>query len=211
MADFDPRAAGVSIIQGLAFVRDTFRDINRLLETIDAIFNQERPRWEAIESQVTWENSTIIGRPDQWLPRHFWRMYRKDPKPKTWSRAAIIDVELQSQRGLTHEPWIGCYLLDSPKVKPIGEWSGSWVHAMNEPDSTELQWIDGMERQAFGWTEIQKKGDDPIKATGYFLRLTDLRSAEDVTRLIVQPIAALDREWALSALPKLPMWDSAAP
>jgi hypothetical protein len=46
----------------------------------------------------------------------------------------------------------------------------------------------------------------PVRMCGYYLKLTDIKSEEDLDTLVVKPLLALEDGWEVAKLPPLPKW-----
>ena len=201
--DFDPREAGRSIVTAFNFLKQTNSEIAQLLQTLGKLFGEADPPWEAQEPTVTWYNSATIDNPARWIPRFFIRVWRKRSDGKNWKRAVAVHIALDAlfDRDLD-EPRIGCYLLDALREEGIQTWQTWWLTDFRR--QLDARFPHGLERQAMEWSEPRDPNSMPVRMCGFWLNLTDLRSEEELRRMIVEPLLKLEAGWELSKLPPLP-------
>ena len=71
-----------------------------------------------------------------------------------------------------------------------------------------MVWAPDLKHRAFEWSELKTPREgERFRICGYFLRLTDLQSADDLRKMITDPLLALANGWSVDKLPHpLPEW-----
>jgi len=199
---FDAAVAGRSIKDAFDFLRGTFVDVSTLLSTVDSQFSssEQNPPWRDLApyAAITWENSSAHYAPEKWIPRYFIRVWWEDGEAeREGCKAAVLHLTFDDAG--EEEPWIGCYLIESLAPFKGNDWSYDWFR--NLEGSFEVRWT-GKDKEAFFWSDAKEESGIPCKICGYYLNLTDVRSADDVRALIVEPLVKLAKEWNVEVLPR---------
>lgn len=210
--NLDPRAAGLSITNAHRHLKASFGEIAQLLRTADAQFDSGSPRMLSLDGAVTWERSASLANPEQWIPkffRRFWREAIAPEHPTRWRRAVALDIWVDVEGAIhgTDEPYIGCYAFGTDEPDGIEGWWGEWIGWIGETEYA-MRWEPGYENRAFAPSRLVKvqKGQT-FEVSGYFLKLTDIRSAEDLSRMVTGPLISLTHGWSIEKLPHpLPEW-----
>ncbi|MCC6651659.1 MAG: hypothetical protein IT348_10975 [Candidatus Eisenbacteria bacterium] len=194
-----------SLYQAMA---DTHESISQMLRSFDAILQQREPPWICNYSAVTWDNSASLGQPRKWVPRLFGRAWLRRDGDENWNRAVALYVQAHDEQP---EPWVLCALLETLDEQGLGDtglgawWS--WIWRLGDANVLRWNWVPGREDQAFAWSSPSDEKKVPVRACGYYLHLTDLESADDLVRLVVDPLLSLHDGWDEKKLPAdLPTW-----
>jgi hypothetical protein len=212
----DSRSAGRSIASAYQYLKGSFGELATLLRTADAQLAGFSPNWKSLSSAVTWERSASLANPEQWIPRFFRRFWYESPGSKVpaaaWNRALALDiwVEVERETHGTDEPWIGCYAFRALEPNGLEGWQPEWIASIASAEY-DMKWAPGYENRAFDWSSLREMQESQrFQVCGYFLRLTDVQSAADVSKMITEPLVALASGWNVEKLPQpLPDWSFA--
>ena len=207
---FDAREAGLSITRAHRYLKHSFSEIATLLRTCDTQFGSV---WRSLDSYVTWDNSASITSPEQWIPRYFRRFWRESmgkTSPTRWQRALAMDIwiDVDLPNHGTDEPWVGCYVFEALEPSGIDGWRTMWMSQIAEEPVYSMRWAPGLEHRAFEWSTLKTPREgERFQVCGYFLRLTDIGSADNLEKMVTGPLVALANGWSVDKLPQpLPVW-----
>jgi hypothetical protein len=116
--------------------------------------------------------------------------------------ASGLRAQVEYSRTCDHQPASNRHEL---RPRKPGDRAQIASHRRARAEYFDLRWCKGYEGRAFEWTAA-KDPKIPVRVSGYYLKLTDLLSAEDVSRAIVKPLLDLYNGWATTKLPPLPTW-----
>jgi len=184
---------GENILNSVKQMKNIFKDVSRLLETVDGLMEKEEwiPAWKQRNLSILESSNSLIN-PDRWMPSEIFRFYKKKDIPKLSFASVLLDDDLDENYTIS-EPLItaGYFDLGDKKVDyPDYGWPRIYGFAKNEEDN-------GTITPFKGGIELAKdrKYNFPFESgEGFGWPLTSIKNTEDIQNKIIIPLIKLLKE-----------------
>jgi len=181
---------GKNILNNVKQMKIIFKDISRLLETVDDLMEKNgwNPAWKT-KNLCLLQTSTSLKKPHQWMPSEIFRFYKKNDGYKLSFASVLLDDDLDENYTIS-EPLItaGYFDLGDKKVDyPDYGWPRIYGFAKNEEDN-------GTITPFKGGIELAKdrKYNFPFESgEGFGWPLTSIKNTEDIQNKIIIPLIKL--------------------
>lgn len=170
---------GATISKGIEFVDTLYKDISRLIETMDGLV--KRMDYKSLWGSVCYSNSSQASyNPIGWLPHVFVRLYvPKEKDTKTFSTFLFFYIYLRPK--YQDEPLALWGIAQRIVDKNIGPITDSMLLQTEGPDFLRRKQIDPF--------ETSREFADVLKGFRYAVKpLIELNSEEQLERLVLAPI-----------------------
>ena len=185
---------GKNILNNVKQMKIIFKDISRLLETVDDLMEKNgwNPAWKTQKNLCLLQTSTSLKKPHQWMPSEIFRFYKKNDGYKLSFVSILLDDDIDEWYTILEPLITAGYIKGKEDLTERLDYGWPRIYGYMGKEEHDGKSVSFKEE-----IEDAKEKDNPYafeSGEGFGWPLTSIKNTEDIQNKIIIPLIKLLKE-----------------